>query len=191
MRATLCILALVITVSPASANPVWNDGVIVEFADGQNCVWPSYPNQVITARVVLTEPILAQAGIVGFAFRIERTFGGWVLDTRNLLDPGGLMAGSVEGDGLSLASATCVLPDEQGRIPIAEIDYVYLGPPGLLTVTGSLLDGQTFVDCEVAWQSWYTYEDLNTGGVGEVPPAGCFNSPVETLSWGSIKAMYH
>ncbi|MBD3366586.1 MAG: hypothetical protein GF405_00260 [Candidatus Eisenbacteria bacterium] len=176
-----------VTVSSAFANPVWNDEVVVEFSDGQNCVWP-HPGQVITARVVLTEPGYAQDGITAFAFRIDRTFGGFVVETRNLL--GGLMIGSLESEGVSVGAATCVTPDGQGRIPIVEIDYFYDGMPGLLSVLWHVDEGATFVDCDQNYHTWYNDSERNVGGVGMEPPGGCYESPVAEMSWGAVKALY-
>jgi hypothetical protein len=188
MRVLVCALALVVAAVPAIANPVWNDEMALEFDDGSNCAWP-YDGQPVTVRVVLKDLSMDWEGVVGVSFRLERTFTGVLLDQRSLLG-GDIWFGSVEEEGVVFVSPDCVVPSD-GRVPVAEFDYMFLGDPGLLTVEGHASDGPAFADCSTAIRFWNTDLELNTVGFHVEPPGGCHGaSPVGDASWGSIKALY-
>jgi len=192
MRTVLFAAVLLLTAVSVSANPVWNDEVVLEFEDGGNCSWP-YVGQPIKVRVVLTEPVFAQEGISAFSFRVERTFSAMLTSETNLMGPPDFFLGSAEIDGMTCpASPDCATPDSHGRIPVAELEYVFTGTPGTLTVLGHSTEGMAFVDCGLSQQWWNTYGERNVAGFGMEPPGGCHSaSSVEDLSWGAIKALYH
>jgi hypothetical protein len=74
---------------------------------------------------------------------------------------------------------------------VARLELRYLGTPGDIIIEDAPADGRIVVDCR------YDVDPFclsGQGGVGKDPVPnehGCFpNTPVERVSWGSIKAMY-
>ena len=108
----------------------------------------------------------------------------------NLL-PGNLMIGDPFDGGATVSSTTCRLAPFQ---IIGYIQVFYLG--GGATI--ELLDHEQYprwvVDCQTPGQVDY-YCVWKNGGLGMTAPAGdggCVaDTPVESSTWSSIKAMYH
>ena len=123
-----------------------------------------------------------EGGMLGTAFKFDRTFSGFKLTQTNLLP--GLDFGDVESDGWALtAGAECQFPDGNGYLVAATCQYMYLGAPGTITIIDHPVDGASVADCPNDLDFWTVYSNF---GVNEDPPA----SPVEASTWGSIKSLY-
>jgi hypothetical protein len=180
----------------AHANPVLVYDVYgLDLGSGTNCIWP-VEGQVFTATVYVYGDDYwsghVASGIRYAYFKLTRTFGGQLLSFTNLLSD--YQTGGPELDRWIVASPDCVMPDEDGVILLGSVEYLYLGPPGLLTIEPTALDGLMVVDCDYhAWQIEHGYPPYNSllvGGVGMVPPQGCGTTPVSQVSWGALKALY-
>ena len=135
-------------------------------------------------------------GMLGAAFLFDRTFGGFKLIQSNLLP--GLDFGDVEIDGWAItAGAVCQYPDPNGVLVAAMCQYLYLGQPGTITVLPHPIDSNSAADCLNELDFWCVASVLSHGhegnfGVCMDPPDGDCEpeSPVETETWGGIKALY-
>jgi hypothetical protein len=193
----LAVIALALATT-AHANPSIDYDVYgLDLGSGTNCVWPA-EGQVFTATVYVygTDHLYGHIadGIRGASFKLTRTFGGQVLSVTNLFSDWQLGGPSPEWDQWVVASDDCVMPDEDDVILLGSVEYLYLGPPGLLTIGPNSVDGLMVVDCNYnGWQIEYDDPPYNlrlVGGVGVVPPQGCGTTPVSDVSWGAIKALY-
>ncbi len=135
-------------------------------------------------------------GLLGAAFKFDRTFAGFKLLQSNLLP--GLDFGDVEVDGWAITSgANCQFPDANGVLIGASIQYLYLGAPGTITIVPHPIDGNSAADCNNELDFWCVHSILSSDvsgnfGVCVEPPDGdCQQlSPVEDATWGGIKALY-
>jgi len=122
-------------------------------------------------------------GMLGAAFKFDRTFSGYKLETVNLL--GGLSVGDPEsGYGWALATAgDCAMP-VGGVVVAARLQYLYDGvTPGTITLLPHDTDGAVAADCNNDLDVWTVYS--NFGVNADAPEA-----PVEAASWTAIKALY-
>lgn len=184
-------IALLLLPAVCLANPVPMQDCLYLDVGGSNCSCPG-ASQPFTVSVTMRDLNQAEAGIMGFAFRLDRTFGGFKLSQTNLL--GGLDFGDVETDGWVLSSGADCAEPVGGVIYVGEIEYLYLGTPGTLTPVGHPVDGTAFVDCDNELRYWNLpeWDSLPGGilGVCDIPPEGCATVPVETTTWGAVKALY-
>lgn len=193
MRTFATVALSVILPAMCIANPVPDPEVLfLEFDDGMNCIWPS-PSTTFTVTVFLDNmDVIAcgEDGTLGVAFMFDRTFGGFKLSQTNLLP--GLDFGDVEAGGWAItAGADCVAPDADGVIRVAEVEYLYLGTPGVIDLLPHPVDGNVFADCDNLLCTWpLPVVAGGVVGVGMEPPRGCYLVPIEDYSWGSIKALY-
>lgn len=123
------------------------------------------------------------SGITGCSFMITRTFGGVYLSTTNMMNSGLIIGTPEVGCSLSAGGGLCIEPDGNGEVIAAEIQYLYTGVPGTLTLVPDPGQGAVATDCDVLLDTWTDY--MNFGVGMDAPP-----SPVEEISWGSIKALY-
>jgi hypothetical protein len=193
MRACAIALLVALMAVGASANPqLYPDNMHLDLG-GSNCIWPSM-SELITVRVYLGDlSLYSQQGITAIAFRFERTFYGFLLESESLL--GGPGYGLVEDYGwVSTSGGDCAYPNEWDVIPVARFLYLYLGLPGTIEVQPHLVEGATFVTCASAEEYSWNYYDMyymSYAGVGMESPYGCGPvTPVTQVSWGAIKSLY-
>jgi len=135
-------------------------------------------------------------GMLGAAFKFDRTFGGFKLTQTNLLP--GLDFGDVEIDGWAItAGANCQYPDANGILVAAACQYLYLGTPGTITITPHPIDLNSAADCLNELDFWCVASLDSHGHEGNF---GCCAAPadgdceptvpVEDATWGSIKSLY-
>ncbi len=189
MKHIIALALLIALAAPAAANPVLANVVYIDVGDGSNCYCPD-PSEAFTITVYISDLEPGLQGIFGIAFMFDRTFSGFKLAQTNLL--GGLDFGDVEVDGWALTSGgDCVEPDANGLIAVAELTYLYLGTPGLITFMPHPIDGQSFADCNNDLGEWWVRDQPDgNAGICMEPPGGCGTVPVEDASWGSIKALF-
>ncbi len=137
-------------------------------------------NETFTVYVVFRQ-FGAGGGMLGAAFKFDRTFSGFKLLQTNLLP--GLDFGDVEVDGWAItAGAECQFPT--GDILVAaSAQYMYTGTPGTITIIPHPVDGNSAADCTNELDFWEVYGHL---GVNTDAPL----SPVEVQTWSGIKALY-
>ena len=115
----------------------------------------------------------------------------------NLLE--GLTIGDVEDGGWGITNgASCAYPNADGFIPLAEVEYLYLGSPGTITPVAHPEWGAEFADCG-EWNDLFDWslpewsgEPGGVAGVCIAPPYGCGEVPVDDAlcSWGRIKTLF-
>ena len=177
----------------ALANPVvYPDNIHLDLG-GSNCAWPD-PGGLVTVTVFLGDlSEYSQNGITSISFRFERTFGGVLVNTEDLL--GGPGDGNVEADGwVSTSVEGCEHPNAWGAIPLAQFVYWFNGEPGTIEVQPHLENGPTYLPCDSAEIQFWNYEEMyycSYAGVWMEPPEGCGPvTPVTEFSWTAIKALY-
>ena len=133
------------------------------------------------------------SGTRGFAFLLNRTFGGFKL-AQTQICAGGLDFGDAEIDGWTIAAgANCVYPDVDGVVCCAWITYLYTGPEGTLDLAPHPGTGAEVLDCDYLSDYYCVHANL---GVSMPPNPGdpdCDcpdNNPVEDSTWGGIKSLY-
>jgi len=193
MKVTALALIALLAAAAASANPTVTPDDICLDLGGSNCVWPE-TTMPITVNVFLSQlSEYSEGGISSIAFRLERTFPGYLLSSEDLM--GGPGEGVVDGEGwVSTASEGCAYPNEWWTIPIARFVFLYVGIPGTLEVQPHAVHGPTFMPCGSAepweWNDW-DMDYMSFAGVGMEASHGCGPvTPVADASWGSIKALY-
>jgi hypothetical protein len=163
--------------------------------DVVNEVCPN-PNETIMVYVCFDQ-FGGGGGMLGAAFKFDRTFAGFKLAQTNLL--GGLDFGDVEvAPGWAItAGANCQFPDANGVVVAASVQYLYLGTPGIVQILAHDVDGHVGADCDNLLDDWCIASLDSHGfagnfGVCMPPPDGdCVPAvPVEDRSWGTIKALY-
>ena len=171
---------------PALANPVVLEKVSLDMGTGTSCVWPE-EGEVVTATIyILPGETLAQVVMDSIRIRLDRTFGGELLGLTNLT--GGWHGGDPESpSGWLLDVPYCPPAAAHGFLAIGTVEYLYRGPPGLLSPRISSPQTDTaWVGCSGSHPGFLS---RLIGGVGMSPPAGCY-TPVDATSWGVIKALY-
>ena len=193
----LAVVALVVAVisvpSVAVANPgPASDVLYFDTGGGANCVWPADGEEFSVTVYLGDLSWFTAEGIIEISFRLDRTFAGVKLGQTSYLY--GSESGDVEGAGWTCTTGgECAGANPSGLIPIARIDYLYLGEPGVIVPVPHETAGLSVTTCSgVAW-SWHAGEPPPGGtvGVGMDAPGGCVgSSPVVDRSWGAIKALY-
>jgi hypothetical protein len=184
----VAVAALAFGTAQAVENPnvtIWLD------ADPPNAVTRVEPESGSTFTVTIVMECFGPAGGTrGIGLLGVRTFSGFKLGQSSLL--GGLDFGDLEVDGWTLAAgANCVFPTD-GLVLIGEIQYLYQGTPGTLTLAPHPGTGRNTLDCNFAEDDQFC---IGGGfGVWEDAPGnleGCLcDAPVEASTWGSIKSLY-
>ena len=154
------------------------------------------PNETVLVYVCFDQ-FGVGGGMLGAAFKFDRTFGGFKLAQTNML--GGLDFGDVEvAPGWAItAGADCQFPDANGVLVAASIQYLYLGTEGTITLLPHDVDGPVGADCQNLLDEWCVASIDSHGLSGNfgfcmTPPDGeCIPPvPVEDATWGSIKSLY-
>ncbi len=164
------------------AVPTYEDGalgdvnIFLEFENESNYIEPPAFGTV-TATIYL-ENFPPGEGMRAVDLMLNQTFGGFRVSATNLLD---LEIGDPE-TGWSLASNTCVMPDENGRVAVAVLEYLYNGSlPGALEIGPNPVYGQSVWDCDMVQQDWCVRLDPSGhGGVWSAPPPGDCAPAVDT-----------
>lgn len=187
-------LVVIIAMTAGSAFAVGNPLVSIWLdADPPNAITSVTPDVggFFTVTLVMEcfgdDPVLS--GTRGLGVLGVRTFSGIKLSQTSLL--GGLDFGDFEVDGWTLVPTDCIFPTN-GYVPMGEIQYLYQGAPGTLTLQPHPGSGRESLDCE------FNFDDLYciAGGLGvhDTAPGNteeCVcDSPVDAASWGLIKALY-
>jgi hypothetical protein len=153
------------------------------------------PNGTFTVSLVV-DCLGDGGGFRGTGVLLTRTFTGFKLGQTNLM-PNGLDFGDAETDpGWTLASGpNCPMPDANGIVVFAELEYLYLGGPGTLMINphgGSLPGtGREALDCNFESDFWCIAGHFGVGDNAPPGEEGCdCDNPVEAATWGAIKAFY-
>ena len=193
MRTVMAVMLVLCAPLMCLANPVPTlDALQFGTDEGLYCVWPSEGAEFTVTVVVDIDNLMylpRPDGVIEVAFMFERSFGGEKIDERCLL--GGPYYGDVENGGVVACAAPgdCVLPDEDGLVPVAEIVYVYSGSPGLIHLIAVPGIGGLVALCPPGCTPW-SNSLPSIAGVGMESPNGCNVSPVHDLGWSAIKALY-
>jgi hypothetical protein len=187
MKAVLALAVALLLSAPSGATP---PSLYFDMGDGTNCVAPEPYSFIDVTLLVgsLTEDI---EGVAFITLKVERTFSGVFQGWINLLG-GGLPIGNPElGVDWGPPAGDCVAPNDYGVVPVALLHYFYLLEPG--TIAPDPAHANAFWDCDaVVWG--LNHAELppgGIGGVGVVPPGGCTGVvPVESASWGTLKALF-
>jgi len=195
VRLVAAVLAIAVASVPSVvvANPgPASDFLYFDVGDGANCVWPAYGDEFAVTVYLGDLSMWTDEGIVEISFRLDRTFAGIKLGQTSYLY--GPESGDVEGAGWTCTTGgECTGVMASGLIPIARIDYVYLGEPGVIVPVLHESEGASLTTCLGESWFWSSYELPigGTVGVGMDAPGGCVGgSPVVDGSWGAIKALY-
>lgn len=182
---TLTWFVLLLAVS-AVANPVVPDGIIIDMGNGTNCVWPEVGETISATIYISPGTVLRQVGMDSVRIRVNRTFGGQILGLTS--ETGGWHSGDPESaSGWYLDMPYCPPIGPWGFLAVGTVEYMYQGPPGLLIpLVYSPYTDSSWTSCEGSHPG---FQSVLVGGVGESPPAGC-RTPVDSVSWGVIKALY-
>jgi hypothetical protein len=184
----LVVVAMAFGTAFAAENPnisLWLD------ADPPNAVTRVDPSIGGTFTVSIVMDCFSETGGTrGIGLLGVRTFSGFKLSQTNML--GGLDFGDFEVDGWTLAAgAECVYPTG-GIVVAGELEYLYQGDPGTITLAPHPGTGRNTLDCDFLEDDQFCI----AGGLGvgmEAPgnDEGCLcDSPVEEATWGAIKAFY-
>jgi hypothetical protein len=193
MRYAAAAVLITLVSTAAFSNPgPGEDALYFDAGGGTNCIWPPVGSE-FTVTVLLGDlSSTTEEGIVEISFRFDRTFSGVQLSQTSLLY--GPESGDVEGAGWTCATGgECAGPSPQGFIPIAQVEYLYLGVPGVILPAAHNEHGTSLINCFDEPWFWNLY-DVPVGGelgVGMEPPGGCLQgTPVADVSWGAVKALY-
>jgi hypothetical protein len=129
-------------------------------------------------------------GTRGARFWCPMDFGGVRVGEMDLL--GGLALGDVEdpwGGWMVVSGPDCVYPDEHGVVVVGSLTYLYTGPPGTLDIAPCGVEPRATIDCGFLYDWFCVHANLGVCAPPNPGEEGCI-SPVEELTWGSIKAMY-
>ena len=193
MRFATVTLAVVLMPLAVLANPgPGQDVLYFDVGEGANCISPPDNGEFSVTIYLGGLSSFTAEGIVEISFRLDRTFGGVKLGQTSYLY--GPESGDVEGEGWTCTTGgECAGPNASGLIPIARVDYLYLGVPGVIVPAPHESAGASVTTCLGEAWFWNSY-DLPSGGtvgVGTEPPGGCVGgTPVVDVSWGAIKALY-
>lgn len=190
MRRLLMVLMIAAFAIPAFADQNPFIRLYVDFEPPVGVHRVDDPVGPFTAYLVL-DCFGGDGGIRAVSLLIERTFGGYNVGSANLLG-GQALGGPEDPAGWALTAFDCVMPDQNGMVLAASVDYLYTGPAGYIKILGHPVDGKMTVDCDFLVDMYCVYMN---GGVNADPPEGdpdcdCPPSPVEDSSWGTIKALY-
>jgi len=195
---TVLVVALLATAALADQNPqlaIFLDADMDTGNDVVNEVCP-LPNETVMVYVCFDQ-FGDNGGMLGAAFKFDRTFGGFKLAQTNML--GGLDFGDVEvAPGWAItAGVDCQFPDANGVLVAASVQYLYLGTPGVIQILPDDVDGHVGADCDNLLDDWCIASLDSHGAAGNfgvcttpadgdcVPPV-----PVDDRSWGDIQALY-
>jgi hypothetical protein len=192
MRCFASVLLVLALVATSWANPVPDpDALEIYLDDGGQCLWPSYA-EIFTATIFVNLNRLPSGfgeELGAVAFRLERSFGGFLVEETNLLVGGGSI-GEIEGDGIIYLSSTeCTPPNEYGLVPVVQLEYLYTGEPGLVELMQHPLEFDAVYNCDGDLYHWYAMAH-SVLGIGVPNPDGCGAAPIESASWGAIKGLY-
>ncbi len=187
--ATAVVLMLVLAV-PALAGNNPNVAAHISF-DPDGYVFRADPAPYTTGEVfvvlmyVSSDPYGGIGGFTTISLALQVDAGVSAPVSWSSLLPGGLSIGDW-ASGITLSSTECLSTDP---IAIAAGSLFYLGNPGLINIVDHPDYPRWVVDCEDG-VDFYCYE--SAGGVLMDPPDGelCGPVPVETSTWGGIKALY-
>ncbi|MEE8573474.1 MAG: hypothetical protein V3T20_09420 [Gemmatimonadota bacterium] len=185
-------LALVATLVAGPALAVENPNISIWLdADPPNAVTMVEPGEGETFTVsVILDCFSETGGTRGIAFLFDRTFSGFKLSQTNLL--GGLFFGDVEIDGFTIAAGeACVYPTG-GIVVAAEIQYLYNGDPGTITILPHAGTGRNALDCDFEEDDQYCIAGgfgVHMAAPGNDEGCGC-DAPIEAATWGAIKSLY-
>ncbi len=161
--------------------------IFLEFAGGANYIEPGA--SVPFTATVYVGGFDPGAGLTAVEFALDQTFGGFLLTSTNLLD---LEIGDPVS-GWSLASTECVMPDVDGRVAVAEVQYIYDGvTPGTLEIlTNPMTSTRLVQDCVYELEDWCVRRDPSGhGGVWAEPPEGdC--GPGNESAWTVYRVSAH
>ena len=182
------LVLLFVGTGTAFANPIVGDWLYVDF-DPPNYVHEIYPElfEVVDAYVMFSTPDFLWDGFTSVSFALEVTLGmGSSYEFTPLL-PGGLAVGPWNG-GITALADECVPTDVP--VMIGRLSFVYEGIPGYIAIEDHPDYPRWVVDCSDPGEV-FLYCVAWNGGVGVPGVDGdCGVSPVEDVTWGTIKSLY-
>ncbi len=179
------ILIVVVGVGTALANPIIADQIYIDFE-------PPYreyridpePYTPFDAYIVVES--FFGPGFTAISFGLAVTPGMSSATSFEILLPGYVVVGEYE-TGITLTSTECITPDMQ-PMAIAVLHCLYQGTPGNIEIIAHPEFPNWIVYCDDSVEIFCV---LSHGGVGKQPLAGdCEGNPVESVSWGALKALY-
>ena len=172
----------------AFANPIIGDWLYVDF-DAPNFVHEVYPElfETVDAYVMFSTPGFLWNGLTSVSFALEVTPGmGSSYEFTPLL-PGGVAVGPWDG-GITVLADECVPTDVP--IIIGRLSFVYEGTPGYVAIVDHPDYERWVMNCDDPAQP-FPYCVYRHGGVDRPGVDGdCGVSPVEDISWGTIKSLF-
>ena len=183
--AMVSVVLCVLGASTAPANPIIGEQLYIDF-DPPNLQYEIYPDlfSTVDAYVVVN----LEMGIPGFtevSFALATTPGMASGHVFTNLIPGAVVVGDWFS-GVTI-SADCMTDP---ITPVAKLSFVYEGTPGVVSLEVHPDSPQLIYDCEVP-PYLYVFCHRYHGGVGQPAVIGdCGGSPVQDVSWGSIKGLY-
>jgi hypothetical protein len=172
----------------AAANPSGGDWMYISFDENgdinHNEITPA-PYTTVNAYVIGHFMDWGAGGWTTISFRLNNAIAECpgVMATQSFVNllPGQLAIGDpFDTVGITIASTECLSSEQPTAIGYAS--YYYLGGSCTITILDNADYPRWVVDCQEPGQVFY-YEPVGDGYV----MAG---SPVEDVSWGSIKSMY-
>jgi hypothetical protein len=188
--AAISALVLMLVTGAAWGNPLVGEWFYVDF-DPPNFAHSVYPATytAFDAYVMLDLTASAETGFTTISFRLDVTPGVSSPPSFTNLLPGDLAIGSWDS-GVTLASTECIT---SFPAPVGYLTLFYLGTPGDIAIYDHPEYPRWVVNCEDPGQVFY-YCVYSHGGVGKEPEIGptgdCGGSPVENVTWSSLKSLY-
>jgi len=171
------------------------DGESQYCSDVESRIDPPVPAEV-SAYIGITPHEGGYPGLTTVSFRLSDLImdcpGVVAYQSFTCLMPGGLMIGDPFDDvGVTVSSTTPIDLTHRDVFYIGQVDFLYIGGACDLLILDHADYPRWVVD---SWDEVYPYCVWSHGGIAKNPVDGeprCFpNNPVETRSWGMIKAMY-
>ena len=185
--AIAALVLLFVGAGTAFANPIIGDWLYIDF-DPPNYVHEVYPElfEVVDAYVMFSTPDFLWDGFTSVNFALSLTPGMGDSPSFTPLLPGGIAVGEWY-EGISVASTECMTAFP---VTIGRLSFVYQGIPGYVAIEDHPDWPRWISNCDEPGLTFY-YCVYWHGGVG-VPGVGgdCGVSPVEDVTWGTIKSLY-
>ncbi|MCK4510873.1 hypothetical protein KAW64_03995 [bacterium] len=183
------LVLLFVGAGTALANPIIGDWLYIDF-DPPNYGHEVYPAafEAVDAYVMFSTPDFLWSGLTSVSFALEVTPGmGSSYEFTPLL-PGDLAVGDWNS-GITVLSTECV-PTTDAPIMIGRLSFVYEGTPGYVAIVDHPDYPRWTMNCDDPAEP-FSYCVCWHGGVGVPGVTGdCGVSPVEDVTWGTIKSLY-
>ena len=181
------VVLLFVGAGTAFANPIIGDWLYIDF-DPPNYVHEVYPAifETVDAYVMFSTPDFLWNGLTSVSFALEVTPGMADSPSFTPLLPGGGAVGEWYS-GITVTSTECVPTDVP--VIIGRLSFAYQGIPGYVAIVDHPDYERWVMNCDDPAEP-FPYCVCWHGGVGVPGVTGdCGVSPVEDVTWGTIKSM--